>query len=79
MLLPIVLHRLLREGVAVGLLLALLAPLAWPQEDERVQVTFLDEQRYTDALLRLRQQGEIRRLRGKLSWEGDLGAMRTDK
>lgn len=29
-------------------------------------------------LLRLRQQEEIRRLRGKLAWEGDLNAMRTD-
>ena len=31
------------------------------------------------TLLRLRQQEEIRRLRGKLSWQGDLDAMRTDK
>ena len=30
-------------------------------------------------LLRLRQQGEIRRFRGKLIWQGDLDAMRTDK
>lgn len=30
------------------------------------------------TLLRLRQQEEIRRLRGKLAWEGDLNAMRTD-
>lgn len=30
-------------------------------------------------LLRLRQQEEIRRFRGKLAWEGDLNAMRTDK
>lgn len=30
------------------------------------------------TLLRLRQQEEIRRLRGKLNWEGDLNAMRTD-
>lgn len=30
-------------------------------------------------LLRLRQQEEIRRFRGKLAWEGDLDAMRTDK
>ena len=29
-------------------------------------------------LLRLRQQGDIRRFRGKLAWEGDLDAMRTD-
>ena len=31
------------------------------------------------TLLRLRQQGAIRRMRGKLSWSGDLDAMRTDK
>ena len=31
------------------------------------------------TLLRLRQQGEIRRFRGKLNWQGDLDAMRTDK
>ncbi len=31
------------------------------------------------TLLRLRQQEEIRRFRGKLAWEGDLNAMRTDK
>lgn len=30
-------------------------------------------------LLRLGRQAEIRRLRGKLTWEGDLEAMRTDK
>ena len=31
------------------------------------------------TLLRLRQQKEIRRLRGKLNWQGDLDAMRTDR
>lgn len=31
------------------------------------------------TLLRLRQQGELRQLRGKLSWQGDLDAMRRDK
>lgn len=31
------------------------------------------------TLLRLRQQDEIRGLRGKLNWLGDLDAMRTDK
>lgn len=31
------------------------------------------------TLLRLRRQEEIRRLRGKLPWSGDLEAMRTDK
>ena len=30
------------------------------------------------TLLRLRKQVEIRRLRGKLPWQGDLEAMRTD-
>ena len=31
------------------------------------------------TLLRLRQQEEIRRFRGKLDWQGDLNAMRLDK
>jgi len=31
------------------------------------------------TLLRLRQQEELRQLKGKLQWEGDLDAMRTDK
>ena len=31
------------------------------------------------ALLRLSKQGEIRQLRGKLRWQGDLNAMRTDR
>ena len=31
------------------------------------------------TLLRLRQQEEIRRFRGKLPWQGDLDVMRTDK
>jgi len=30
------------------------------------------------TLLRLGKQGEIRRWRGKLKWEGDLDAMRSD-
>jgi Arc/MetJ family transcription regulator len=30
------------------------------------------------TLIRLRQQQGLRRLRGKLNWEGDLDAMRTD-
>ena len=30
------------------------------------------------TLLRLRQQSEIKKLRGKVTWEGDLGAMRRD-
>jgi len=31
------------------------------------------------TLLRLRQQEEIRRFRSKLSWQGDLDAMRSDR
>lgn len=31
------------------------------------------------TLLRLRRQEDIRRLRGKLAWQGDLDAMRTDE
>lgn len=31
------------------------------------------------TLLRLKQQEEIRRFRGKLAWQGDVDAMRTDK
>jgi len=31
------------------------------------------------TLLRLHQQEQIRRFRGKLSWQGDLDSMRTDK
>jgi Arc/MetJ family transcription regulator len=30
------------------------------------------------SLLRLSKQGEIRRLRGKLNWQGNLHAMRSD-
>ena len=30
------------------------------------------------TLLRLREQGDIRRFRGKLDWTGDLDTMRTD-
>ena len=30
------------------------------------------------TLLRLSRQAQIRRLRGKLDWQGDLDAMRTD-
>jgi hypothetical protein len=29
--------------------------------------------------VRLNRQAEIRRLRGKLDWQGDLDAMRTDR
>ena len=31
------------------------------------------------TLLRLSKQAEIRRLRGKIDWQGDLEAMRTDR
>ena len=31
------------------------------------------------TLLRLRQQSEIKKLRGKITWEGDLDVMRRDK
>jgi Arc/MetJ family transcription regulator len=31
------------------------------------------------TLLRMSQQGQIRRLRGKLDWQGDLDAMRSDR
>jgi Arc/MetJ family transcription regulator len=30
------------------------------------------------TLLQLRKQADIRRLRGKLNWQGDLNRMRTD-
>lgn len=31
------------------------------------------------TLLRLSKQAQIRRLRGKLNWQGDLNAMRSDR
>jgi Arc/MetJ family transcription regulator len=31
------------------------------------------------TIVRLRKQEEIRRFRGKLKWQGDLDAMRTDQ
>lgn len=31
------------------------------------------------TLLRLREQAELRSLRGKLAWQGDLAAMRLDR
>jgi Arc/MetJ family transcription regulator len=31
------------------------------------------------TLLRLRQQAEMRRFRGKLNWQGNLDALRADK
>lgn len=30
------------------------------------------------ALIKLQKQANIRKLRGKISWEGDLNAMRSD-
>lgn len=31
------------------------------------------------TLLQMKRQAEIRRLRGKLSWQGDLDALRRDR
>lgn len=31
------------------------------------------------TLLRLARQAEVKRLRGKIAWQGDLGAMRRDR
>ena len=31
------------------------------------------------TLLRLQQQAEVKRFRGKLNWQGDLNAMRMDR
>jgi Arc/MetJ family transcription regulator len=31
------------------------------------------------TLVRLHRQGEIKTFRGKLNWQGDLDAMRTDR
>ena len=31
------------------------------------------------TVVRLKQQSDIKRFRGKLDWKGDLAAMRTDK
>ena len=31
------------------------------------------------ALLRLSRQADVRRMRGRLHWEGDLNEMRTDR
>ena len=36
-------------------------------------------ERGLQTLLRLKQQTELRKLRGKYEWEGDLEAMRRDK
>ena len=34
-------------------------------------------ERGLETLLRLSKQGQIRRFRGKLAWQGDLNAMRS--
>lgn len=50
---------------------------------ETLEVTGLKTKREAvelglQTLLRLRRQRNIRQLRGKLAWEGDLDASRTD-
>lgn len=35
-------------------------------------------ERGLEALVRLGRQGDLRRLRGKLTWDGDLDSMRRD-
>ena len=52
--------------------------------DEALRATGLKTKREAvelglKTLLRLRQQEDIRRFRGKLAWSGDLEAMRTDR
>lgn len=52
--------------------------------DETLRVTGLKTKREAvelglRTLLRLRQQEEIRKFRGKLQWEGDLDQMRTER
>lgn len=52
--------------------------------EETLQLTGLKTKREVVELglrtiLRLHQQEKIRQLRGKLMWEGDLDAMRTDR
>jgi len=36
-------------------------------------------ERSLELMVRLKRQAEMRRLRGKLRWEGDLKAMRRDR
>ncbi len=50
---------------------------------ETLRVTGLKSKREAvelglQTLLRLRRQEEIRQFRGKMPWDGDLDAMRTD-
>lgn len=52
--------------------------------EETLQLTGLKTKREVVELglrtiLRLHQQEKIRQLRGKLMWEGDLDAMRTER
>ncbi|UOD31445.1 type II toxin-antitoxin system VapB family antitoxin [Massilia violaceinigra] len=52
--------------------------------EETLQLTGLKTKREVvepglRTILRLHQQEKIRQLRGKLMWEGDLDAMRTDR
>ncbi len=52
--------------------------------DETLRVTGLKTKREAvelglRTLLQLRRQAQIRHFRGKLDWQGDLDAMRTDK
>jgi Arc/MetJ family transcription regulator len=51
---------------------------------EAIRATGLKTKRETveqglRTLLRLSKQSRIRQLRGKLNWQGDLKAMRTDR
>lgn len=52
--------------------------------EETLQATGLKTKREAvelglKTLLRLQRQADIRAFRGKLSWDGDLEAMRTDR
>jgi Arc/MetJ family transcription regulator len=52
--------------------------------DETLRATGLKTKREAvelglQTLLRISKQAEIRKFRGKLHWQGDLNAMRTDK
>jgi hypothetical protein len=58
----------------------MLMPPSWPQQ----HVSGLKTKREAveqglRTLLRLSKQAEIRSLRGKLNWQGDLNAMRSDR
>jgi Arc/MetJ family transcription regulator len=52
--------------------------------DETLRATGLKTKREAvelglQTLLRISKQAQIRKFRGKLHWQGDLDAMRTDK